>query len=152
MGAWRTGLLDSLMGWNSPRLQWKEADQAKAAKRALRGRGTAVSTAVRGSRRRSPDPVGKETSYGLGRSGSISVTLDERLDALSWREIEEWVRTSYALVAPNALGVRVIEGGDAVRADSAESERSARGTMSRFPVGTPARRLRRASDISRRPR
>ena len=97
------------------------------------------------------DPRVEPAGYGLGRSGWISVTLDERLDASSWREIVEWVRTSYALAAPNALGRLVIEGDHAVRADSAASERSARGTMSRFPVGTPARRPRRASDTSRRP-
>jgi predicted DNA-binding protein (MmcQ/YjbR family) len=67
------------------------------------------------------DPRVAPAGYGLGRSGWITVTLDEPLDASSWREIEEWVRTSYTLVAPNALGRRAIER-DAARADSAASE------------------------------
>jgi predicted DNA-binding protein (MmcQ/YjbR family) len=46
------------------------------------------------------DPRAEPAGYGLGRHGWISVTLDGRLQASSWREIEEWVRTSYTLVAP----------------------------------------------------
>jgi predicted DNA-binding protein (MmcQ/YjbR family) len=98
------------------------------------------------------DPRVEPAGYGLGRSGWISVTLHERLDASRWHEIAEWVRTSYALLAPNALARLVIEGDNAARADSAASEPSAPGTTSRFRAGTPGRRRRRASDTSRRPR
>jgi len=98
------------------------------------------------------DPRVEPAGYGLGRSGWISVALDERLDASSWREIEEWVRTSYALVAPNTLSRLVIESRGAARTDSAASQRSAPGKMSPSPVGTPERPLRRASHTSRRPR
>src|SRR5215831_106227 len=82
------------------------------------------------------DPRVEPAGYGLGRSGWISVALDERLDASSWREIEEWVRTSYALVAPNTLSRLVIEGDAAPSTDSAASKRSAPGTMTPSPVGT----------------
>jgi len=47
--------------------------------------------------------------YGLGRSAWVSVTLPARLSAARWREIEEWVRTSYTLVAPRRLARAVIE-------------------------------------------
>src|SRR5215468_7971141 len=59
------------------------------------------------------DPRVQPAGYGLGRSGWISVALD----ASSWREIEQWVRTSYALIAPNTLGRLVIESHDAARTD-----------------------------------
>ncbi|MGC2484762.1 MAG: MmcQ/YjbR family DNA-binding protein [Acidimicrobiales bacterium] len=48
-------------------------------------------------------------SYGLGRSGWVSITLGSRLSAARWREIEEWVRTSYTLIAPKRLARAVIE-------------------------------------------
>lgn len=76
------------------------------------------------------DPRAEPAGYGLGRSGWISVTLDEPLDASSWREIEEWVRTSYTLVAPNALRRRAIEH-DPTRAKSAASERRGASDTSR---------------------
>jgi hypothetical protein len=152
MGAGAPGCLIRSWGGTPPiaveRSPSSEGGQAHAA-----WARTVVSAAARADRVGDlPIVVRKETGYGLGRSGWISVTLDERLDASSWRETEEWVRTSYALGAPNALGHLVIEGDDPVRADSAASERSARGTMSRFPLGTRARRPRRASDTNRRPR
>jgi len=87
------------------------------------------------------DPRVEPAGYGLGRSGWISVAVDERLDALSWREIEQWIRTSYALVAPNALSRLVIEGPDAARTDSAASQRTAPGTMTGSRADTPARPL-----------
>jgi predicted DNA-binding protein (MmcQ/YjbR family) len=49
------------------------------------------------------DPRVEPAGYGLGRHGWISVTLEGHLRESSWREIEEWVRTSYTLVAPKAL-------------------------------------------------
>src|ERR1700735_2635477 len=41
--------------------------------------------------------------YGLGRSGWISIALTSRPSAARWREVEEWIQTSYSLVAPKRL-------------------------------------------------
>jgi predicted DNA-binding protein (MmcQ/YjbR family) len=49
------------------------------------------------------------TGYGLGRHGWISVTLPARPSAARWREVEEWVRTSYTLVAPKRLARQVLD-------------------------------------------
>jgi predicted DNA-binding protein (MmcQ/YjbR family) len=49
------------------------------------------------------------TGYGLGRAGWISVSLPARPSAARWREVEEWVRTSYTLVAPKTLARQVLE-------------------------------------------
>jgi predicted DNA-binding protein (MmcQ/YjbR family) len=48
------------------------------------------------------------TGYGLGRHGWVSITLGPRVSAGRWREIEEWIRTSYTLVAPKLLARRVL--------------------------------------------
>ena len=55
------------------------------------------------------DPRASPTGYGLGRHGWVSIDLSGRLAAARWREIEEWVRTSYTLVAPKRLARRVTE-------------------------------------------
>jgi predicted DNA-binding protein (MmcQ/YjbR family) len=55
------------------------------------------------------DPQVEPTGYGLGRHGWISVTIGNRTSARRWREIEEWIRTSYTLVAPKRLGRIVLE-------------------------------------------
>lgn len=49
------------------------------------------------------DPKADPTGYGLGRHGWISVSIPTTTSATRWREIEEWIRTSYTLVAPNKL-------------------------------------------------
>lgn len=49
------------------------------------------------------------TGYGLGRAGWISVSLPARPSAARWREVEEWVRTSYTLVAPKSLARQVLD-------------------------------------------
>ena len=49
------------------------------------------------------DPQASPTGYGLGRHGWVSVSLAGRLSAARWREVEEWVETSYTLVAPKSL-------------------------------------------------
>jgi predicted DNA-binding protein (MmcQ/YjbR family) len=54
------------------------------------------------------DPRAEPTGYGLGRSGWISVSLPGRVSAARWREIEEWVRTSYTLIAPKRLAKLVL--------------------------------------------
>ena len=55
------------------------------------------------------DRDAEPTGYGLGRSGWISVSLPGRASAARWREVEEWVRTSYTLVAPKRLARLVLE-------------------------------------------
>lgn len=49
------------------------------------------------------DPLVEPTGYGLGRHGWIAFSVEEDAGAERWREIEEWVRTSYTLVAPKRL-------------------------------------------------
>ena len=48
------------------------------------------------------------TGYGLGRHGWVSVELPAEPRG-RWREVEEWVRTSYTLVAPKRLARVVLE-------------------------------------------
>jgi predicted DNA-binding protein (MmcQ/YjbR family) len=55
------------------------------------------------------DPEVVPTGYGLGRSGWVSITLTSRPSAARWREVEEWIRTSYTLVAPKRLARQVLE-------------------------------------------
>ncbi|CAM3028921.1 hypothetical protein BST27_16370 [Mycobacterium intermedium] len=49
------------------------------------------------------DPDAEPTGYGLGRHGWVSIRIGARASAERWREIEEWVHTSYSLVAPKTL-------------------------------------------------
>lgn len=49
------------------------------------------------------------TGYGLGRHGWISVRITSRASAARWREIEEWIRTSYTMVAPKQLAKLVLD-------------------------------------------
>ena len=55
------------------------------------------------------DPHASPTGYGLGRHGWVTVSLAGRLGAARWREVEEWVETSYTLVAPRKLARQVLE-------------------------------------------
>jgi predicted DNA-binding protein (MmcQ/YjbR family) len=54
------------------------------------------------------DPRAEPTGYGLGRHGWISVEVGDDADESRWREVEEWVRTSYTLVAPKSLAKIVL--------------------------------------------
>ena len=63
------------------------------------------------------DPDVEPAGYGLGRHGWISLRLPDDAGHERWREVEEWVRTSYTLVAPRRLARLVLE----------EDERAARG-------------------------
>ncbi|MPZ81702.1 MAG: MmcQ/YjbR family DNA-binding protein [Actinophytocola sp.] len=54
------------------------------------------------------DPQAVPTSYGMGRHGWVSITLDGRPTRERWREVEEWVRTSYTLIAPKRLARQVL--------------------------------------------
>ena len=55
------------------------------------------------------DPNVEPTGYGLGRHGWISVQIGPRASAARWREIEEWITTSYTLVAPKRLAKLVLD-------------------------------------------
>ena len=55
------------------------------------------------------DPAVEATGYGLGRHGWISLTLHAPIDEDRWQQVEEWVRTSYTLVAPRRLARLVLE-------------------------------------------
>jgi predicted DNA-binding protein (MmcQ/YjbR family) len=55
------------------------------------------------------DPLAEPTGYGLGRHGWVSIRIRARTGRTRWREIEEWIRTSYVLVAPKRLAQRVLE-------------------------------------------
>jgi predicted DNA-binding protein (MmcQ/YjbR family) len=55
------------------------------------------------------DSRAEPTGYGLGRHGWVSITLSGRLSRDRWREVEEWVRTSYTLVAPKRLARQILD-------------------------------------------
>lgn len=55
------------------------------------------------------DPRAEPSGYGLGRHGWIVLTLDDSTDDATWDQVEEWVRTSYTLVAPKRLARLVLE-------------------------------------------
>jgi predicted DNA-binding protein (MmcQ/YjbR family) len=55
------------------------------------------------------DPRVEPAGYGLGRHGWVAITLNLPLDADGWQELEEWVRTSYTLVAPKKLAKTVLD-------------------------------------------
>ena len=54
------------------------------------------------------DPLAEPTGYGLGKHGWVSVTIGDDADDERWKQIEEWVRTSYTLVAPKRLAKLVL--------------------------------------------
>jgi predicted DNA-binding protein (MmcQ/YjbR family) len=55
------------------------------------------------------DPRAEPCGYGLGRHGWVSLALGGAVDEDGWTEVEEWVRTSYTLVAPRRLARQVID-------------------------------------------
>ena len=55
------------------------------------------------------DPDASPTGYGLGRHGWVSIQLGSRPSVARWREVEEWVRTSYTMVAPKRLAKLVLD-------------------------------------------
>jgi len=55
------------------------------------------------------DPTVEPSGYGLGRHGWIALTVDATTDGDRWQQLEEWVRTSYTLVAPKKLARVVLE-------------------------------------------
>jgi predicted DNA-binding protein (MmcQ/YjbR family) len=55
------------------------------------------------------DPGAAPTGYGLGRHGWVSVQVPVDADDDRWQQVEEWVRTSYTMVAPKRLARVVLE-------------------------------------------
>jgi predicted DNA-binding protein (MmcQ/YjbR family) len=55
------------------------------------------------------DPTTAPADYGLGRHGWISLSVGPGADDERWRQITEWVRTSYTLVAPKRLARSVLD-------------------------------------------
>ena len=49
------------------------------------------------------DPAAAPAGYGLGRHGWVALTVDADADDDRWDQVSEWVRTSFALVAPRRL-------------------------------------------------
>jgi hypothetical protein len=54
------------------------------------------------------DEGAEPTGYGLGRHGWVSVVIGAKPSAARWELIEEWVRTSYCMVAPKKLAAIVL--------------------------------------------
>jgi len=54
------------------------------------------------------DPDVHPAGYGLGRHGWVALDLAPDADEDRWVQVEEWVRTSYVLVAPKRLA-RLVE-------------------------------------------
>ena len=54
------------------------------------------------------DPGAQPTGYGLGRHGWVSIEVGDDADDSRWQQVEEWVRTSYTLVAPKSLATIVL--------------------------------------------
>ena len=49
------------------------------------------------------DRRAEPTGYGLGRHGWVSIDVGDDADESRWLQVEEWVRTSYTMVAPKTL-------------------------------------------------
>jgi predicted DNA-binding protein (MmcQ/YjbR family) len=54
------------------------------------------------------DPRAEPAGYGLGRHGWVSVEVGDDAGESRWEQVEEWVRTSYTLVAPRSLARLVL--------------------------------------------
>ena len=54
------------------------------------------------------DPTTQAAGYGLGRHGWISFTLASDADEHRWEIVEEWILTSYCLLAPKTLAEQVL--------------------------------------------
>ncbi|GAA0902027.1 MmcQ/YjbR family DNA-binding protein [Virgisporangium aurantiacum] len=52
------------------------------------------------------DPDARPAGYGLGRHGWVALTLPPDATEDRWRQVTEWVETSYRLVAPKSVGRR----------------------------------------------
>lgn len=54
------------------------------------------------------DPEAERAGYGLGRHGWVTAEVGAEADDARWDQVEEWVRTSYTLVAPKTLAKVVL--------------------------------------------
>lgn len=54
------------------------------------------------------DSAVEPAGYGLGRHGWVALSLVGPVGADRWQQVEEWVRTSYTLVAPRKLARAVL--------------------------------------------
>ena len=54
------------------------------------------------------DPNAQPAGYGLGRHGWVAFSVEPDADTERWEIIEEWVLTSYTLVAPQSLARLVL--------------------------------------------
>lgn len=54
------------------------------------------------------DDRAQPAGYGLGRHGWVRVEIGAGADDDRWQQVEEWVRTSYTLVAPRSLAKVVL--------------------------------------------
>ena len=59
------------------------------------------------------DPGAEPTGYGLGRHGWVSIVLPTAAKDVRWEQVEEWVRTSYTMVAPKKLAAQVLAADEA---------------------------------------
>jgi predicted DNA-binding protein (MmcQ/YjbR family) len=55
------------------------------------------------------DAAVEPAGYGLGRHGWVSISVPDGADDGWWRQLTEWVHTSYTLVAPKKLARVVLE-------------------------------------------
>ena len=55
------------------------------------------------------DPAVHPAGYGLGRHGWVALRIEDDAGDDRWGQVEEWVRTSYTLVAPKKLAAVVLE-------------------------------------------
>jgi hypothetical protein len=67
------------------------------------------------------DPLATPTGYGLGRHGWVSIEVGDLADEGRWQEVEEWVRTSFTLVAPKSLAKVVLAEDQANRDDRTDT-------------------------------
>jgi predicted DNA-binding protein (MmcQ/YjbR family) len=56
------------------------------------------------------EPGAAPAGYGLGRHGWVNIAIGpiRDKDKERWQQVEEWVRTSYTLVAPKKLARQVL--------------------------------------------
>ena len=58
--------------------------------------------------------------YGLGRHGWVAFDLSGKIEGEYWDQLEEWIYTSYTLVAPKKLA-RIVLDGDAAGGNPIDS-------------------------------
>ena len=49
------------------------------------------------------EPGASPAGYGLGRAGWVHLELPPRVGTAHWDQLEEWIETSYRLIAPKRL-------------------------------------------------